>query len=1190
MKKFNYTFLGSGIKKPIEVDLNECKTVSDLKRKIATENNLNDDQIVFQILPEKTQLKDIPQSFLFIIKDFTAKNNPFPKGNDLKIKKNKEKYISNKFCEFEKEGFYYSPSFKKFNITVDPITNKIEIKGKYITLNYGQNNFTFTEKEFVESAYHLIKKVFNDSYSISIQRDGKKLLYTQSLITGRRYRITVTYQIVFQNESLNSNQFLDYLSTVFDAQQRLLIVYNDIFGGILKPENIIIYKNRHEIADSNEYLHNVHKLTEHFIFDIKKKSSRRKRKVTKRIIRPKIEPLEDDDNQQPKSQEKQVTQEQLDLNPGKLKQKDSLRRKKPKQEAENSYNSKHESPEKNEPNYSIFGISNHKFSEKNNPKSTKSDKDKPKSTEKDKLKSTEKDKDKSTESDLNKSKFTDKDKSKSSEIIISESSDQNKSKNQQTDSPKPKRTPKAKFMPAIQIVDYDSKSEDETVVTSLESESRQRKESENSPTNSKAQQTEKLNQTKHDSNLKITFFFDKFPKHIKHISLHIPAEAYIQEVKEIIKNKIEIKEEIEILYKRNNKRYIVRSNRIIDDIKDIIYTEIDGLNRHILYVYPANSKTSIKEKIKSGNDDVRKTMKDAGSESNEKSDENKHCEKEKEQSNENLKNDNESHEKGDENRYYENEKEQQAKGDFKNEGKTKAKEDSDIESNEISDFNKHYKNTKEQQTNKNLKNEEKIKIKEDSDNESHKKSDENEKEQHTKGDFKNEEKTKAKEDSDIESHEISDFNKHYKITKEQQTNKNLKNEEKIKTQEDSDNESHKKSDEKEKEQQPKEDFKNEEKTKAKEDSDIESNEISDFNKHYKNTKEQQTNKNLKNEEKIKIKEDADNESHKKNDEKEKEQQAKEDFKNEEKTKAKEDSDIESHEISDFNKHYKNTKEQQTNKNLKNEEKIKTQEDSDNESHKKSDEKEKEQQPKEDFQNEETKSKRKNKRIKLSAFKPTINRNISSLRESQSNFEYIFIYENKVHKLMLPNESVLQKNQATIKKLFDIDDDATLTFSIFSEKEKERTIEDLDVKMDTLKKYKIKISIQPKIEEEEEEKEGDSVPKTIKYLYQTNKSNEPKEICLSEDATVKTLKREIANDNGANNLSNIKILFAGKELLDKIILDQLEIGESKLFVYIRSDEEIFLMTAKALQFGQESSEYEYEYEYEEEEEDDYSVDF
>ena len=1032
MKKFSYTFLGSGIKKPIEVDLNECKTVSDLKRKIATENNLNDDQIVFQILPEKTQLKDIPQSFLFIIKDFTAKNNPFPKGNDLKIKKNKEKYISNKFCEFEKEGFYYSPSFKKFNITVDPITNKIEIKGKYITLNYGQNNFTFTEKEFVESAYHLIKKVFNDSHSISIQRDGKKLLYTQSLITGRRYRITVTYQIVFQNESLNSNQFLDYLSTVFDAQQRLLIVYNDIFGGILKPENIIIYKNRHEIADSNEYLHNVHKLTEHFIFDIKKKSSRRKRKVTKRIIRPKIEPLEDDDNQQPKSPEKQVTQEQLDLNPGKLKQKDSLRRKKPKQEAENSYNSKHESPEKNEPNYSIFGISNHKFSEKNNPKSTKSDKDKPKSTEKDKDKSTE------------------KDKLKSSEIIISESSDQNKSKNQQTDSPKPKRTPKAKFMPAIQIVDYDSKSEDETVVTSLESESRQRKESENSPTNSKAQQTEKLDQTKHDSNLKITFFFDKFPKHIKHISLHIPAEAYIQEVKEIIKNKIEIKEEIEILYKRNNKRYIVRSNRIIDDIKDIIYTEIDGLNRHILYVYPANSKTSIKEKIKSGNDDVRKTMKDAGSESNEKSDENKHCEKEKEQSNENLKNDNGSHEKGDENRYYENEKEQQAKVDFKNEGKTK-----------------------------------------------------------------------AKEDSDIESHEISDFNKHYKITKEQQTNKNLKNEEKIKTQEDSDNESHKKSDEKEKEQQPKEDFQNEEKTKAKDDSDIESNEISDFNKHYKNTKEQQTNKNLKNEEK-----------------------------------------------------------------------IKTQEDSDNESHKKSDEKEKEQQPKEDFQNEETKSKRKNKRIKLSAFKPTINRNISSLRESQSNFEYIFIYENKKHKLMLPNESVLQKNQATIKKLFDIDDDATLTFSIFSEKEKERTIEDLDVKMDTLKKYKIKISIQPKIEEEEEEKEGDSVPKTIKYLYQTNKSNEPKEICLSEDATVKTLKREIANDNGVNNLSNIKILFAGKELLDKIILDQLEIGESKLFVYIRSDEEIFLMTAKALQFGQESSEYEYEYEEEEEEEeeDDDYVDF
>ena len=74
-----------------------------------------------------------------------------------------------------------------------------------------------------------------------------------------------------------------------------------------------------------------------------------------------------------------------------------------------------------------------------------------------------------------------------------------------------------------------------------------------------------------------------------------------------------------------------------------------------------------------------------------------------------------------------------------------------------------------------------------------------------------------------------------------------------------------------------------------------------------------------------------------------------------------------------------------------------------------------------------------------------------------------------------------------------------------------------------------------------------------------------------------MKEIIAKINNVDNSNNIKILFAGKDLLNNIILDRLEIGNSILFAYIRSTEDIFLMTAKALQINKSTDEYEYEYE-------------
>ena len=52
------------------------------------------------------------------------------------------------------------------------------------------------------------------------------------------------------------------------------------------------------------------------------------------------------------------------------------------------------------------------------------------------------------------------------------------------------------------------------------------------------------------------------------------------------------------------------------------------------------------------------------------------------------------------------------------------------------------------------------------------------------------------------------------------------------------------------------------------------------------------------------------------------------------------------------------------------------------------------------------------------------------------------------------------------------------------------------------------------------------------------------------------------------LTNIKVIFVGKVILEGIVLDELNISKIPLFIYIRTEQEIFLMTAKVLKVGEE----------------------
>ncbi len=94
-----------------------------------------------------------------------------------------------------------------------------------------------------------------------------------------------------------------------------------------------------------------------------------------------------------------------------------------------------------------------------------------------------------------------------------------------------------------------------------------------------------------------------------------------------------------------------------------------------------------------------------------------------------------------------------------------------------------------------------------------------------------------------------------------------------------------------------------------------------------------------------------------------------------------------------------------------------------------------------------------------------------------------------------------------------------------------------------------------------------------YRYENNLEDGECSIELPADATVLDFKKllfkiytkkgyaldkDFRQENGT-----VKIIFAGKDLLNDIVLKGLNIGETPLYVYIRESQDIFLKTAKAL---------------------------
>ena len=169
---------------------------------------------------------------------------------------------------------------------------------------------------------------------------------------------------------------------------------------------------------------------------------------------------------------------------------------------------------------------------------------------------------------------------------------------------------------------------------------------------------------------------------------------------------------------------------------------------------------------------------------------------------------------------------------------------------------------------------------------------------------------------------------------------------------------------------------------------------------------------------------------------------------------------------------------------------------------------------------------------------------------------------KTQNLKLKSDTTLKENENEIKQLFDINKKVKLQYRTSTDDDLcGEKIEDENTKLEVFGDKTVKILYFTKASDYDVAKPGETI---YKYFYQTNQDGKTVyTIELNSEATVKDLKKVIAVENNVRNLYDIKILFAGKDLLNRLTLKSLKIGTTILSVYIRSQEDILLMTAKAL---------------------------
>lgn len=186
-------------------------------------------------------------------------------------------------------------------------------------------------------------------------------------------------------------------------------------------------------------------------------------------------------------------------------------------------------------------------------------------------------------------------------------------------------------------------------------------------------------------------------------------------------------------------------------------------------------------------------------------------------------------------------------------------------------------------------------------------------------------------------------------------------------------------------------------------------------------------------------------------------------------------------------------------------------------------------------------------------------------EPQTNIQkipYKFEYEEIIEEIKFLPNSLLINNELQIKKIFNIKPSEKIIFILIKE-EDEKIIENWNQEMKSFTDEIIHIYLKNAFNNTVIRMKSPNVT-LFKYFYQINNFDSIKEIELDSEAKVRTFKRAIARENNISNLSNIKIYFNGRILQNDEKLINLDNYYSIFFVYIRNEDDIFLMSTKNIQ--------------------------
>lgn len=297
-KTFYYRITDPICKKPIKVDLQNCKKFSDLKAQISHDLHISESDFQVSNPYDEETLAKIPPHSEFTVNILHRSYNIdfiLPDYSRVQIPNSYCMTIEKLFQYLEQKQLYFSTTSKKVvKFTVSnyelplfeypflsiPVLTPVKflIPYKSVIISYDDKKFIFCENESVSEAASEIKKTFPSSLFVSLRKSSTdNFLNTwEKLKSGEKYHIYVGYQISFRSNdgTLVFSKKIEYLSTVDEVKNIVaaeLSKLND--DDSIEPSSVVMYDCHHKmIYDIRKRIKIIQSLFKPFYFEVNKEA------------------------------------------------------------------------------------------------------------------------------------------------------------------------------------------------------------------------------------------------------------------------------------------------------------------------------------------------------------------------------------------------------------------------------------------------------------------------------------------------------------------------------------------------------------------------------------------------------------------------------------------------------------------------------------------------------------------------------------------------------------------------------------------------------------------------------------------------------------------------------------------------------------------------------------------------------